>query len=419
MGFAAGKSMTYSRGRAKESIAAMSGNIGQLPQRRRRGGRARWLPSTSRTSTPPNGSPPATEPADNQGNQPLGNAHPGRPGRHADPGEQAARMRTRRPARCRSCMASFNHEAYVEDAVRSVLGQSYERPRADRGRRRVHRRDTRRGRRHRRPRLQAGAAAHQSGDPSAQPGAGRAGGRSRRVPELRRRLASRQAGRPGRGLLGDRDVVSRRSPGSASSTRSATPHPDTFMAQDFHPRAGLLGRLAAPFFDNGNDLCLSSALCRRGAVDAGRRIRPQPLPRLRPRPLGPARRARPAEGRAARAHRCAIVGERQPERSERGDAAAQLPGAPAVLDALHPAPGLRPAARDVPGPAGRHMRRPVRLALLARHSWERTGVGHRVFGDRLFTRLLQTPGYRERDHPPARHPSSSRSSSRRAAGSRC
>lgn len=29
MGFAAGKSMTYSRGRAKESIAAMSGNIGR------------------------------------------------------------------------------------------------------------------------------------------------------------------------------------------------------------------------------------------------------------------------------------------------------------------------------------------------------------------------------------------------------
>ncbi len=42
------------------------------------------------------------------------------------------------------------------------------------------------------------------------------------------------------------------------------------------------------------------------------------------------------------------------------------------------------------------MRRPVRLALLARHSWERKGVSHRVFGDRLFARLLRTPGYRER-----------------------
>ena len=53
MGFAAGKSMTYSRGKAKESIAAMSAQRRRATAAPWRPAPRRWRPSTSRTSTTP------------------------------------------------------------------------------------------------------------------------------------------------------------------------------------------------------------------------------------------------------------------------------------------------------------------------------------------------------------------------------
>ncbi len=121
---------------------------------------------------------------------------------------------------------------------------------ADRGRRRVDRRDARRGRRRPRPSPAADAPAHQPGDPPAQRRAGRSVRPVRGVPELRRRLASREARNPGRGAArrpDDGRVVHR----GRHHRRGRRPRARHLHGPPLPSRAGVVGRLAAAVLRQG------------------------------------------------------------------------------------------------------------------------------------------------------------------------
>ncbi|GAA2129342.1 hypothetical protein GCM10009843_30820 [Nocardioides bigeumensis] len=195
--------------------------------------------------------------------------------------------------------------------------------------------------------------------------------------------------------LADRDVV-------ASFTRvkiidgSGAPDPGTWAAGLFTHELDSPAAWLCRFFDDGNDLCVSSAVCRRAAVmrvgafdpslfhlsDLDLWVRLAGLGHLQvvPRELTSMR----------------IVGDRNVSAPSEATLRRSLREHAQVLERFTQPPVYRRLPEMFPGLLDDTMRRPLRLALLARHCWERRDALHREFGDRLFTRLLQTPGYRER-----------------------
>jgi glycosyltransferase involved in cell wall biosynthesis len=292
-------------------------------------------------------------------------------------------------------LASFNHEAYVEEAVRSVLAQTYERLElivVDDGSTdatpdvvaTIH------DPRLRLIRLPTNRATHPRNV-----GLGEASGRlvafqnSDDVWHPDKLSAQVQA------LVEDPRLV-------ASFTRVdiidavGNPAADTFVARSFRRELESSAAWLQLFFDTGNDLCLSSAVCRRKAIERVGGFDPSLFDMsdfdlwIRLAGIGELRVV-PRELTSMR-----VVGERNlsaptPATLRRSHQEYAL-----VLDRFTQRPVYRRLPEILPELLDADMRRPVRLALLARHSWERPDVSHQLFGDRLFARLLRTPGYRER-----------------------
>ena len=172
--------------------------------------------------------------------------------------------------------------------------------------------------------------------------------------------------------------------------------PDTYVAHSFQRDLESSVAWLRLFFDTGNDLCLSSAVCRRRAVERVGRFDPSLFQlsdydlwvrlaavgelRVVPRELT---RMRVVAGRN--------ISAPSPPTQRRTEWEYAL-----ALERFTQRPTYRRLPDIFPGLLDEQMRRPVRLAVLAKHCWERPTLRHRVFGDRLFARLLQTPGYRER-----------------------
>jgi glycosyltransferase involved in cell wall biosynthesis len=291
-------------------------------------------------------------------------------------------------------LASFNHQEYVEEAVRSVLEQTYEH-------------------------LELIVVDDGSTDATPDVVAGIADPRLTllRLPTNRathpRNLALHEATGDLVAFQNSDDVWHRdklaaqvealadRSVVAAFSRvqvidGAGRPDPDTWAADLFRLELDTPVAWLRRFFDDGNDLCISSAVCRRRAVmrvgafdpslfhtsDLDLWVRLAALGHLHvvPRELtamrvvGERNVSAPTEATLRRSHR---------EFSQ-------------VLDRFTEAPVYRRLPEMFPELLNERMRRPVRLALLARHSWERGDAVHKDFGDRLFARLLRTPGYRER-----------------------
>lgn len=150
------------------------------------------------------------------------------------------------------------------------------------------------------------------------------------------------------------------------------------------------------FFDAGNALCISSAVCRRDDLlavggfdeslvqlsDLDLWVRLVALGRIEvvDEPLTA---MRVVAGRNASAPSEAVVNRGALEHARVLGRYARRPVQP-WLDAAFP---------DVV--EGRRSR-PVRLARLARHGWRHGGVAQRLFGDRLFEQLLDRRAARER-----------------------
>jgi cellulose synthase/poly-beta-1,6-N-acetylglucosamine synthase-like glycosyltransferase len=150
------------------------------------------------------------------------------------------------------------------------------------------------------------------------------------------------------------------------------------------------------FFDSGNALCISSAVCRRSDLlavggfdeslvqlsDLDLWVRLAALGRLEvlPEPLTD---MRVVAGRNASAPSDAVVHRGTLEWAR-------------VLGRYARRPVQQWLDEAFPDVVEGRRSRPVRLARLARHGWGHGGAAQRLFGDRLFEHLLSRPGARER-----------------------
>ncbi|HNA97997.1 MAG TPA: glycosyltransferase [Marmoricola sp.] len=174
------------------------------------------------------------------------------------------------------------------------------------------------------------------------------------------------------------------------------PAPDTWAAGSFRSSHSSSAAWLRFFFDIGNDLCISSALCRRTDLERVGGFNPALIQLsdldlwVRLAALGQLRileeeltSMRVVEGRNLSAPSTAVANRGSQEHAS-------------VLERFSAAPVRQLLTEIFPEFAGQSGPGPVLLAQLARYGFRHSGVAQQLFGLRLFERVLAKPGGYER-----------------------